>query len=108
VNDIEQRLVDLADVVKERNAFDGALVVFIELRSIGDDERTRGDPAHVHACDRVVGFDGVEERLEAGTGETLERPVRFALTSEKCGAGDRANDQGQSWVHGRIETQEVD
>ena len=68
--------MDLADVVKQRDAFDGAAVGRTQSDGVGDDQREVGDAADVPARIRVVGVDGVEERFESRSSESLERSAR--------------------------------
>ena len=71
VNDVEQRFVNLADVVKERDALDGASLVVVELRGLGECNGIGGNTTHVGAGLRVVRVDGIEQRFKCGGGETL-------------------------------------
>jgi hypothetical protein len=71
VNDVEQRLVDLPDVVEECDLFDDALLVVVEPRGVSKNKRIRGDSPDMCAGLCVIGVDGVEERLECCGGEAL-------------------------------------
>ena len=51
VNDVEQRFVDLADVVKQRDALDGVAALVVEPGRFGDDQRVGCD-----ATDVLSGF----------------------------------------------------
>ena len=74
VDDVEERLVDLPDVVKECDALDGALVrAHSRSAASREDERVGGDAADVCAGFGVVRVDGVEECLEGGGGDSLGR-----------------------------------
>ena len=82
-----KRFVDLADVVKERDALDGALLRLVEPGRVGDDERAGRDAADVHPRLRVVRLDGVEQRLERRRGEALEALLAVALPCDDGAAG---------------------
>ena len=86
VDDVEERLVDLADVVEERDALDALALVLGEVGRVGEDERVGGDAAHVRAGFRVVGVDGVEQRLERGGGEPLGGAAGLFATQEDAAA----------------------
>ena len=47
MHDVEQRFVDLADVVKERDALDGVHSVLVEPGLFGDDQRVGRDAANM-------------------------------------------------------------
>ena len=59
VNDVEERFVDLPNVVKEGNALNHAAFAVAESRGVGDDERVGRDAPDVSAGLRVIGVDGV-------------------------------------------------
>ena len=99
VHDVEQRFVDLADVVEERNAFHGALLVRVESCSVCDDKRACGDAADMHAGIRVIRLDGVEERFERGSGKSLEGLRCSTLAGEQRSAADGADDEREARVH---------
>ena len=61
MNDVEQRLVDLADVVKEGSAGDTALLLLGQFGGVGEHEGVFRDAADVHAGVGVVGIDGAQE-----------------------------------------------
>ena len=87
VDDVEERLVDLADVVKERDALDARCTrARRELGGVGEDERVGGDAAHVRAGLGVVRVDGVEQRFECGGGETLGGSAGLLASNEDCAA----------------------
>jgi len=90
VNDVEQRLVDLSNVVKQRDSFDGGLLVRIEIGGVREDERITRDAAHVAAGFGVVRIDGAEERLQDGGGESFCGKAVMALAHEEhAGGGSR-------------------
>ena len=96
VDDVEERLVDLSDVVKERDPLDGLALAAVESRCVGDDEGVRRDAAHVRAGLRVVRVDGVEECLERGAGETLGGSPGAELADDDCarsGAGGKCDER---------------
>jgi hypothetical protein len=71
VNNVEQRLVNLADVVEECHALDVELLVFIELCGIRKNKRIDRDASDVGACLGVVRVDGIEQRFERSGREAL-------------------------------------
>ena len=87
VDDVEQRFMDLADVVEERNASDAAFGVPGESRCVGEDERVLGDSADVHAGVGIIGVDGAEERFERGGGHAFSGLLRLQLAPEECSSG---------------------
>lgn len=88
VDDVEQRFVNLADVVKQGDAFDGTLPSLVEPGGIRDDEGVRRHATDVFASLGVVRFDGVEQRLEAGGGESFDRLAAAALALSDDAGGD--------------------
>ena len=102
VHDVEQCFVDLADVVKERDALDRALARAHRARPLGDDQGVGRDSADVHAGLCVIGLDGVEQRLERGGGESLDRTVRLAFARDERASGDGAEEQWDSSVHSAL------
>ena len=98
VDDVEQRLVNLADVMKERDAFHDPSFVLVELRGVREDEGVCGDASDVGASVGVVGVDGVEQRLEAGGGKAFGGFTAPAFAYEQ-GAGEDARGGGKSRSH---------
>ena len=92
VDDVEERLVDLADVVKERDTLDDALVAVAQSGGVGEDEGVVGDAADVGAGLGVVGVDGVEERFEGGGGEPLGALPAGVLALDEQDARDPCGD----------------
>jgi hypothetical protein len=88
VNDVEERLIDLPNVVEESDALDDLSLVGIELRGVGDDQRVGGNTSHVSAGLRVVRVDGIEERLEARRGHPLGALAVMSFSDEKRASDD--------------------
>jgi 5'-deoxynucleotidase YfbR-like HD superfamily hydrolase len=65
VNDVEERFVNFADVVKESDALDDLLFMFVEISGIRDDERVHGDASDMRASLSVVRVDGIEKGFHA-------------------------------------------
>lgn len=99
VNDVEESLVDLADVVKEGDALDAAEGPLVPSRGISDDERVVGDASDVGPGLGVVGVDGVEERLERRGGHAFGRSAGVPLVQEE-GAEAGADGDGSEVGHG--------
>jgi len=89
VDDVEQCFVNLADIVKQGDAFDGTLPSLVESGGIRDDQGVRRHAADVLASLGVVRLDGVEQRLEAGGGESFHRSAATALALSDDAGGDR-------------------
>jgi len=87
VDDVEERLVDLADVVEQGDTSDPALLVLAESRCVGEDERVFGDTSDVYARVGVVGVDSAEERFEGGGGHAFGGLLPFEFTPDEGGAG---------------------
>ena len=83
MNDVEQRLVDLADIVEERDALDVAERALVEVGGIGEDECITSDAADVRAGFCVVRVDRAQQRFEHGGGETLGSEAALALADEQ-------------------------
>src|SRR5690242_12832480 len=79
VNDVEERFVDLSNVMKQGDPLDDFFLMLVELCGIGKDERVGSNASHVSARLGVVGVDGVEQRLERCGGESLSRLSAVAL-----------------------------
>ena len=88
VDDVEERLVNLADVVEEGDALERAQLVLIETGGVAEDQRIAGDPPDVLSRFVVVGLDRVEQRLERGGREALG-----ALATTAFEAPERASDE---------------
>ena len=68
MDEIEERLVNLPDVVEECYALDDALGMLVEIGGIGEDECVSRDASHVGTGLGVVRVDGSEERFEQRAG----------------------------------------
>jgi len=86
MDDVEQGLMDLSDIVKERDALDRALATIVESRGVGDDERAGCHAAHVHTGFRIVRLDRVEQCLERRGREPLDGLLAASRTEM---VGDR-------------------
>jgi len=111
VNDVEQRLVDLSDVVKEGDTLDGKPRPVIELGGFGKCQRISCDPPDVGAGLVIVGVDGVEERFQRSSGETFRCTTSdaFAVDASACdGSADGEGTDGESEVtgHAKLRAQE--
>jgi hypothetical protein len=93
VDDIEQRLVDLSDVVEERDALDAAEDMVVETGGIAEDQRVSRHPSNMLSRFVVVGLDGVEDRLQRGSGKPLRGRAPATLDTPK-GAKDQAGKEG--------------
>ena len=80
MHDVEQRLVDLADVVKESDAFDRPPTPLIETGRVGDDQSVGSHPADMMSGLGVVRLNGVEKCLEGSGGEPFDSLAGSALS----------------------------
>src|SRR4051812_11666831 len=75
--------MDFADVVKERDALEGAEPVCVEIGGVAEDERISRDAAEVLAGFVIGGLDGVEQRFERGGGEAFTGFLSSVLEAEQ-------------------------
>src|SRR5215207_8296953 len=87
VNDVEERFVDLSDVMKERHALDALALVLREIGGLAENERVGGDAAHMGPRFRVVGVDRVEDGLQCGGSEALGSASGLLAADQHCGGG---------------------
>jgi len=64
MDQVKERLVDLADVMEERDPLDHVALARRQVGGIGDDERVAGNAPHVRPGLRVGRIDRIEERFE--------------------------------------------
>jgi hypothetical protein len=83
VDDVEQRFVDLPDVVKQRHALDLMLSRLVGAVRAGQDECISRHSAHVGARLLIGGVDGVEQSLRQGCGEPLGAPPSPSLPRQQ-------------------------
>src|SRR5262245_49542593 len=83
VHDVEERLMNLPDVVEERDAFDRVALPLIESGCVRNDQRIVRDSPNVLPGLRIVGFDRVQQCLEAGGGKSLEGATRSTLANKE-------------------------
>jgi len=57
VNDVEERFVDLANIVEERDSLDVSERPLVDIGGLGENERITSDAADVSAGLCVVGID---------------------------------------------------
>jgi 23S rRNA (cytosine1962-C5)-methyltransferase len=86
VYDIEQRLVDLADVVEQRHPLDLVLHGVIGSAHLGQNECVAGHSAHVRPCFGVRCIDRVEQRFGQRSGQAFGASPTAALPREQCRA----------------------
>lgn len=82
VDDIEERFVNLPDVVKEGGQLDRAPLGFIDAESVADDQGVIGDAANMGAGLLVVGVDRAQQRLETGGRKTFGALASAAFSDE--------------------------
>ena len=91
VNDVEERLMDFADVVKERDPLDRATLPIIQPDLIADDECVRGYAPNVQPGFLVVRLDGIEQRLERGRDDAFDQPSGFVLAVDENSGGEASS-----------------
>ena len=64
VDNVEQRFVELPDVVKEGDALHGVASVEVGTHRVGEDQSVARDSTYVSTCNRVIRVDSVEKGLE--------------------------------------------
>jgi hypothetical protein len=101
VDDVEQSGVDLADVMKERDALEAPAGVVVEVGGTSQDQRVRGDAPHVGAGGMIVRVDGVEQRFQRRGGESFAATDLATTAENDGGAGSQAGEQ--SGAHARRE-----
>lgn len=88
VKNVGERFVQLPDVVEERDPLDTAPGVLIVAGRPRKDVRERRDSADVSASFRVVGINGVEQRLERGGAQPLRAGPATPFPEEESAGGD--------------------
>lgn len=99
VNDVEERFVDLADVVEQGHALDILPFVFVQLRGVGEDERVRCNTSDVGARFGIIRVDRVEEGFEARGGDPFARLTPTVL-ADQIRAGKDAGAESEESAHG--------
>lgn len=102
VDDVEQRLVDLSDVVEQCDALDGATFAAAQTGSAGDDEGVGRDAADVRAGLCVIRVYRVQQRLQRRCCEALGRASRSALVDDDRASYGAHDEGGGSHVRGRL------
>lgn len=80
---VDQGLVDLADVMEERDSLDGPHGVRVEVRGIAEDQRVARDSSQVLARFVVSRLDGVQQGLERRGGQTFGGRAANVLDAEE-------------------------
>jgi len=81
--DVEQGLVNLADIVKQGHAFDPVLHRVVGPVSVSQNQRVARDPAHVGPGLGVGRVDGVEQRLGQSRCQALGAAASATLASQQ-------------------------
>ena len=92
VDDIEQRSVDLPDVVKERDTLDRATRTLVEASGVGNDQRIGSHAPNVHPGLLIVCLDGIEQGLKCRTSEALQSAARAPLANGQSAEGASGNE----------------
>jgi hypothetical protein len=81
-NDVEERLVDLANVVKERRKLDSAPFRSFDAQRLGENQRVLGYTPDVGARLPIVGVNGAEQGFESGGGKPLGAFSELSLAED--------------------------
>jgi hypothetical protein len=95
MNDVEERLVNFPDVVKQRRSLDFSSLSFREPHRVGENQSIHRDATNVPPRLGVVRIDGVEKCLEGRGRETFGAFARAVLANHH-GAGSHADRKSQS------------
>src|SRR4051812_9963452 len=79
VEDVSERLVELADVVKERNSLDAPEHPLVVSSGFAEYQRVGGDTADVGAGDGIVSVDRIKQCLQSCGAHTLGSRPQAAL-----------------------------
>ena len=102
VNYVEERLVDFADVVKERDSLDDLPFMFVEISGIREDERVSGDASDMGASLGIVRVDGIEKGFHAGRGESLGGFTTAPFSEQVC-ASENTGGESKGGAHEPID-----
>jgi 23S rRNA (cytosine1962-C5)-methyltransferase len=98
VEDVRQRFVEFADVVKEGYPFDGAKRMVVEPCRIAENEGVSRYSADVGASCLIVRVDRVEKGLESGGAQAVRLCSHAPLVKEQA-AGRRADRKSDDVLH---------
>ena len=96
VHHIEERLVDLSNVMEQRGELDRASDTLVHSARIRDGEGVGGNATNVCPGLRIICVDGAQERLEGGGGKPLSSMAPAALIDENPAERDAGRDQNRS------------
>ena len=100
IDDIVERSIDLANVVKERNAFHAVLRALVQVSGFGNDQRIFGDAPDVRACRRIVRVDCVEKCLQGRGSKPLETNSCPPLAGDQSSRRRNGNKKRSVSKHG--------
>lgn len=100
VQQIIERPVNLADVVKECDSLHAQLLAIVESGGIGQDERVPGHAADMGAGFGVIHVDGEQDRLQQRRGEPLGVAAEPALPDYPESA-ERRSEREFGWREAR-------
>jgi hypothetical protein len=81
---VDQRFVNLADVVEEGDALECAHLMVSEVGRIPQNECVSADAAEMLACLVVGRFDRVQERFEGRGGQSFGAPAPHVFEAEQA------------------------
>jgi len=88
VENVGDRLMDLADVVKQRDTLDTGARSLVEPGRPREDERAAGNTADMRAGHRIVGVNRVKKRFERCGAESLSADARAPLPQQQSASGE--------------------
>jgi hypothetical protein len=103
VHDVQERFMNLADVVEERDALDGSHVAIVEVSGVAEDEGVASHPTEVLARLVIGGFDSVQECFERCGSEAFATfsasmfEAEEAQRSEKQSIAHRGRTGQEAW-----------
>jgi len=102
VNDVEQRFVDLPDVVKQRHALDLVLRRLVGAIRLGQDACIPRHAAHMGARLLIRGVNCIEQRFGQGRRESFGTPAPPSLPRQQRRAKRRRRSpEGRQWALSR-------
>jgi hypothetical protein len=100
VENVEERFVNLSDVMEQRDTLDFAALRFLESGSVRQHQRVLRNASHVRSRDRVVRVDRIEQRLEGRCCQAFGTAAQPSLANGER-AYSRRNRSAQERNHDR-------
>jgi hypothetical protein len=91
--------MNLSNVVEQGDPLDAAAFVLVEISGPREDQRICRNPSQVSPRFMIVRIDGVEQRLEGGSGEALRGTSGGQLPRGEDAADSAHGDAGEGPEH---------